>query len=317
MQVICLAMMMGWGWGVGEGAFAGVGGDGIGEGGIEKLYPWIDDPWAVLIYGYGYHLVRYLLIAGGAFVLFYVLLRAAVARRKVQPMGVSRAQYQRELGYSLMTFGVFALVGVGVYGMYKMGWTMLYFEVDKIADRAGNAYWGGVLEGWGWWYVLLSVVVMIVLHDTWFYWTHRWLHRPGVFRRFHAVHHASRVPSPWASFSFHPVEALVQAGVFPLMVVMIPIHPVAGGVWFLYMTVMNVGGHLGYELFPRGFVRGKIWKWHNTTTHHDMHHRLVHCHYGLYFNVWDRLMGTNHAGYEEAYEKVTRKERRDSGVKKG
>jgi sterol desaturase/sphingolipid hydroxylase (fatty acid hydroxylase superfamily) len=30
----------------------------------------------------------------------------------------------------------------------------------------------------------------------------------------------------------------------------------------------------------------------------------VHCNYGLYFNIWDRLMRTNHARYEEEYERV-------------
>ena len=31
-----------------------------------------------------------------------------------------------------------------------------------------------------------------------------------------------------------------------------------------------------------------------------MHHRLVKCNYGLYFNFWDRVMKTNHPHYEES-----------------
>ncbi len=27
--------------------------------------------------------------------------------------------------------------------------------------------------------------------------------------------------------------------------------------------------------------------------------------YGLFFNVWDRLLGTNHTGYEERFGRVT------------
>jgi sterol desaturase/sphingolipid hydroxylase (fatty acid hydroxylase superfamily) len=27
--------------------------------------------------------------------------------------------------------------------------------------------------------------------------------------------------------------------------------------------------------------------------------------YGLYFNVWDRLMGTNHKDYETCFQEVT------------
>jgi sterol desaturase/sphingolipid hydroxylase (fatty acid hydroxylase superfamily) len=35
-----------------------------------------------------------------------------------------------------------------------------------------------------------------------------------------------------------------------------------------------------------------------------MHHRYVNYNYGLYFNIWDRLMGTNHPRYEEEYARL-------------
>ena len=43
----------------------------------------------------------------------------------------------------------------------------------------------------------------------------------------------------------------------------------------------------------------------NTPTNHIMHHETLRGNYGLYFNVWDRLMGTNHANYEARFEEVT------------
>jgi lathosterol oxidase len=67
---------------------------------------------------------------------------------------------------------------------------------------------------------------------------------------------------------------------------------------------MNVFGHMGYEFFPKGFASHKILKWHNTATNHNMHHRFVKCNYGLYFNIWDRMMKTNHPKYEEIYDEV-------------
>ena len=42
----------------------------------------------------------------------------------------------------------------------------------------------------------------------------------------------------------------------------------------------------------------------NTTTNHAMHHEKMRGNYGLYFNVWDRLMGTNHAEYEERFDRA-------------
>jgi sterol desaturase/sphingolipid hydroxylase (fatty acid hydroxylase superfamily) len=36
-----------------------------------------------------------------------------------------------------------------------------------------------------------------------------------------------------------------------------------------------------------------------------MHHESMRGNYGLYFNVWDRLMGTNHDSYEARFREVT------------
>jgi len=44
-----------------------------------------------------------------------------------------------------------------------------------------------------------------------------------------------------------------------------------------------------------------------------MHHRYVTCNYGLYFNLWDRLLGTNHPQYHQQFEAIkTRNNQLDS-----
>lgn len=43
----------------------------------------------------------------------------------------------------------------------------------------------------------------------------------------------------------------------------------------------------------------------NTPTNHVMHHERMRGNYGLYFNIWDRLMGTNHPEYEARFREVT------------
>ena len=42
----------------------------------------------------------------------------------------------------------------------------------------------------------------------------------------------------------------------------------------------------------------------NTATNHVQHHEKPRGNYGLYFNVWDRLMGTNHRDYEARFREV-------------
>jgi len=145
---------------------------------------------------------------------------------------------------------------------------------------------------------------MIVLHDTYFYWTHRLMHWKPLFKLAHKTHHLSTNPTPFAAYAFHPIEALVEVGIIPLIAFTIPHHASAITIFSLYSLLLNVTGHLGYELFPKGFASHKLFKWHNTSTHHNMHHRLVKCNYGLYFNFWDRLMKTNHPHYEQSFNAV-------------
>jgi sterol desaturase/sphingolipid hydroxylase (fatty acid hydroxylase superfamily) len=234
------------------------------------------------------HLVRYLALAGPVFIVFYVWRKRWKWLPKIQGDLATRADMRREFLWSLSSIGVFSLTAVGVYVMTRLGWNQLYFRIEP--------------RGWG--YLVFSTIVLIVAHDAYFYWTHRWMHAPRLFPIFHRIHHLSRTPTPLAAFSFHPLEALVQAGIFPIMSVIMPLHPLAAMVWLLYMTVMNVMGHCGFEPLPAGYARHPIFKWFNTTTHHDQHHRVVRSNFSLYFNFWDRVMRTNHETYEDEFDRV-------------
>lgn len=93
----------------------------------------------------------------------------------------------------------------------------------------------------------------------------------------------------------------------PLTVMLIPIHPLAFIAFMLWQITFNVIGHAGYEIFPRWMLDCWLGKFLNTPTNHIMHHEHFGANYGLYFNVWDRLMGTNHERYAERFREVTRR----------
>jgi lathosterol oxidase len=248
------------------------------------LYQWKQ----IFMENYTVQFIQYALTAGLAFLVFYTLLRGLFLSRKIQSAFPAHLDIRREIFYSLSSLVVFAGVGVLSVFMNRLGWMHIYY---RIAAH-------------GWPYFFFSIVAMIFLHDTWFYWTHRLMHWRPLFKLAHRVHHQSHNPTPWAAFSFHPIEALIEAMIYPVVILFLPIHPLAAFVWLIYMTTMNVGGHLGFELFPKGFARHWFFRWHNTSVHHNMHHSHVHCNFGLYFNIWDRLMGTNHVRYEESFDRV-------------
>ena len=232
---------------------------------------------------------RYFAFAGLTFIVLYWLGKTFFFRRKIQQKHPERKHIWRELKYSLLSLTIFALVGGGVVACYRLGITKMYSDIHA--------------HSWG--YFAFSILAFIVAHDFYFYWTHRFMHWKKIYPYVHKIHHLSHDPTPWAAYAFHPLEAVIQAGIFPIMIFILPVHPLAVLVWGLYQTFLNVMGHSGFEFFPSGFTSGKISKWHNTSTHHNMHHKYATGNYGLYFNFWDRVMGTNHAKYNETFEQVT------------
>ena len=233
--------------------------------------------------------VRYLLFAGVGWVLGYWLFRRHWGHRKIIPRFPEASDIRREIGYSLLTLVIFGLVGASTILASRNGWTRMYWKIGEY----------GLAWFWG------SIACTIVLHDTWFYWTHRLMHHPRLFPLFHRVHHLSNNPSPWAAYAFAPAEAVVEAGIFPLAVMVMPLHPLAFTLFMFWQIFFNVIGHTGYEYHPRWLMDTWLGKFLNTPTNHVMHHEKMRGNYGLYFNVWDRLMGTNHPDYESRFRTVT------------
>ena len=214
--------------------------------------------------------VRYMLASGG-----FAL--ATRLRHRDLYSGLD-PQIRREIGWSLLSALIYGIpAGVVAWGWQARGWTAIYTDVATYPL----------------WYLPISIFAYLFAHDTWFYWTHRWMHQPRLFRAAHAVHHASRPPTAWAAMSFHPWEALTGAIVIPLLVFVIPIHVSALAIVLTIMTIMGVSNHMGWEMFPRWLVKGRAGGWLITATHHQRHHDQYNCNYGLYFRFWDRLCGTD------------------------
>jgi len=233
--------------------------------------------------------LRYLLFAGIGWVLGYWWFRQRWAHRKIIPRFPASSDIRREIGYSLLTLAIFGLVGASTILASRSGWTRMYW---KVGDYGTAWFWG-------------SIGCAILLHDTYFYWTHRMMHHPRLFSVFHRVHHLSNNPSPWASYAFAPAEAVVEAGIFPLAVLVMPIHPLAFTLFMLWQIFFNVMGHTGYEFYPQWLMDSWLGKFINTPTNHVMHHEKMRGNYSLYLNIWDRLMGTNHPDYESRFREVT------------
>lgn len=230
---------------------------------------------------------RYLIVSGG----FAALTRARHPElHMLADRTRRRRQIRREIGWSLSAAVIYGIPA----GLIATLWR--HFDGTRI-------YIDPHQYGLVW--LVLSVPVYLFIHDTYFYWSHRLMHRPAWFRRVHAVHHDSRPPTAWAAMSFHPWESLLGAAVIPLLALVIPIHWAALGLVLTVMTVFGVTNHMGWEIFPRRWLDGAFGAVMITASHHHLHHRNYRCNYGLYFRFWDRVCRTDNGlarelNYEDA-----------------
>jgi sterol desaturase/sphingolipid hydroxylase (fatty acid hydroxylase superfamily) len=154
------------------------------------------------------------------------------------------------------------------------------------------------------WEVALSFPLVLVVHDAYFYWTHRWMHHPKLFRFLHWEHHKSQAPTVFTAYSFSIPEAIVQ-GLFGIFYVALFPATFATLIFFQFVEIAhNLAIHSGMDLFPRTLVIHKRWGWLAGPTYHDLHHRTARGNYGLYTRLWDRLCKTEHPDFVRIYEYV-------------
>ncbi|RCH55596.1 sterol desaturase family protein [Mucilaginibacter hurinus] len=236
-------------------------------------------------------LARYFVIAGIPFVLFYWLMPQRFIKSKIQARYAKNKDFIREIMHSVQTSLVLAGIGVGVIVLSLNGYTLIYTELTA-AD---------------WWYIPVSLFLSLTIHDTYFYWMHRTLHHPNLFKYTHLLHHKSITPSPFASYSFHFLEAVAEGLILVLLVFVLPMHKITILLFIIVGFIINVYGHLGYEIAPRRFRNSIFFEVFSSSVYHNLHHSKFRGNYGLYYRVWDRLMKTEHPEYVAMYDRIQEK----------
>ena len=232
---------------------------------------------------------RYLVISGAFHYVCFVWFRSYFQPRYLHTVSTQRGQMQREIRLSALTSLIFSVLFAVMFMLWQAGYTRIYL------------HW----SDYSWWYHPISLVAAMLLHETYYYWLHRWMHRPRVYRLLHRWHHESIHTASTTSFSFHPLEAVLQALIIPLLIMVLPMHY---GTLFFFLIVMTLSGtinHAGVEVYPKNFERHWLGRWIIGATHHDLHHRKFQFNYGLYFTFWDKWMKTEWPGFEKLFREKT------------
>ena len=259
----------------------------------QPLYFLRDDfwlsPWQVFLFAVSLFtivLVRYLVLA----LLYNSALQRFVGRNRARISQSDRKQWRREIAWSTCSSLIFAVLSTATYWLYTKGYTKIYTRIDEYSYT----------------YFALTIVLLLALYETYYYWLHRWMHLPKVYKIVHKVHHESIHTSVFTSFSFHPLEAILQFLFLPVMILIIPVHYYALGIVLILMTLSAIINHAGIEIFPRNFNKHRIGRWLIGATHHDLHHKTFRTNFGLYFTFWDKWMRTESEKFDDQFEKNTR-----------
>ena len=156
-----------------------------------------------------YYTIIFLLLASGYYFipagiwyyLFFIRKREKWKHMRIQKKFPAAIQIKREIKYSLFSIAIFSLISVFLYYCIINGYTKMYFQIKDY----------GIL------YFFSSPLIVVLIHDTLFYWTHRFMHIKKVFKYFHSVHHQSSNPSPFSIYAFQAGEAFIEYSIYPLI----------------------------------------------------------------------------------------------------
>ena len=224
--------------------------------------------WQVVAAGIGYFALLYFATALPAL----WLTRSALPRlgfgRRLDPRPLPAGQLRREVAQACGSILIFGAGIVLPWGMLRLGWAQL--APDPPAAR-----------------IVAEVAALFLWNELHFYACHRLLHtRP--LRRFHAAHHRSHVPTPFSTYAFHPVEALLLGSV-PLLPMLLHDFGFQALLCLPVLSILlNALGHANYEFTRTAPARGLL----GASRRHALHHARYHGNYGFLLPVFDRIAGS-------------------------
>lgn len=222
---------------------------------------------------------------GSVFAIFYVIFPKKFNFTNGHHLAIASTlvkSISQDISLSIFSGLIFAFCGALIMISHDLGLTLIYTEFSK----------------YGLFYIFYSFLIVLLMQDTYFYFLHRLLHRPKLFKWLHRGHHNSLQPTPWTSFAFDPFEAFIQSLFLVIIVFIVPLHYIVFFVLLTTMTIWSIINHLGFQLFYKFFKFQWVTQWIIGSQHHLLHHQKFNVHYGLYFTFWDRLLNTQDVNYD-------------------
>lgn len=211
----------------------------------------------------------YVLLAGVSYLFTKKIFPHFNIGKIIDPRPVKFLQIKSEIRYSLISIFIFALYGLVTLELEKIGLLTIQWQ-------------------WTWEDLLLDMIIIILWNDLHFYGCHWLLHKKWFYRNVHYIHHQSKVPTPFSTYSFHWFEAFLLSSV---MIILMPFRHLNIAVIIVYPVVslfMNNIGHMNYAVFPDL----KLSQLFSSCRRHTMHHTQVKGNYGFFLPHFDMIFNT-------------------------
>lgn len=141
--------------------------------------------------------------------------------------------------------------------------------------------------------IIIQIIFCMIIDDLVFYFSHRTLHSPWLYRTIHKKHHEAKATFGWVATYAHPIE-FIFGDLLPAGVGMIILgnrcHIVTSYLWTFLKIIETTDGHCGYD-FPWSPFR--LLPMSAGSSYHCFHHSHNVGNFGSFFTVWDTLFGTN------------------------
>ena len=186
---------------------------------------------------------------------------------------ILKNQVRLEICYASKSIPIMAIFTVPLFMLELYGYSRLYMNTSFRAAELG--------------FIALSAFSFLMFTDGAIYWIHRFLHHKHVYKYIHKPHHWWKVPTPFASHAFHPVDGFLQSVPYHIYPFIFPLHKVLYLVLFIFVNVWTVSIHDGDYRVPsllKPFING--------SAHHTDHHLYYKYNYGQFFTLWDRIGGS-------------------------
>jgi sterol desaturase/sphingolipid hydroxylase (fatty acid hydroxylase superfamily) len=138
----------------------------------------------------------------------------------------------------------------------------------------------------GWIYLLTSFFLYTVMVDGLYFWSHRLMHTPWLYRNFHTVHHQFRPVTSFTTSALDAFDANIGAvlSVY-LPSLLLPVHPIViyGTLFLSFGWSLYLHNGLGMRMAFPGIC---------DNAYHLAHHSTGRFNYGFYFTFWDAVCST-------------------------